>query len=119
VISKRVLWSIIIGVAAVLIMTWRVTRFPARIVIINQSGTTLAQVAVDSGANRIDLGSIGNGETRRVSIDPTSTLVLTFRSDTNHVWRATEALTAGQSLVLYVTPCGHVTPRSRIGSFVR
>jgi len=116
VISRKVLASIVIGVAAVLIMTWRVTRFPARVVVINQSGATLQRVAVDTGATRFELGTMNNGETRRISIDPTETLRLSFNGK---VWQSPEPLTAGQSLVLYVMPEGRVEPRSRLGTFVR
>lgn len=115
-ISRKVLASIIIGIAAVLIMTWHMARFPARVVVINQSGATLQRVAVDTGSARYELGTLNNGETRRLSIDPTDTLRLSF---SGKVWSSPEKVTAGQSLVLYVTPDGHVEPRSRLGTFVR
>ena len=115
-ISRKVLASIIIGVAAVLIMTWRVTRFPARVVVINQSGATLQRVAVDTSSARFELGTLSNGETRRVSVEPTDTLRLSFNGK---VWASSEKVTAGQSLVLYVMPNGRVEPRSRLGTFVR
>jgi hypothetical protein len=118
-ISRKVLASIAIGVAAVLIMTWRMTRFPATVVVINQSGTTIGRVAVDSGARRFELGTMINGETRRISVGPTQTLRLSFQTATAHVWNSPEPLTAGQSLVLYVTPQQRVLPRSRIGTLVR
>jgi len=118
-LSRKAIASIVIGVAAVLIMTWRMTNFPARVVIINQSGTALMRVAIDTGANRFELGTMNNGETRRISVEPTETLRLSFHTATPHVWNSPEPLTAGQSLVLYVTPDQRVTPRSRIGTLVR
>ena len=118
-ISRPVLWSIVLGIAGVLIVTWRVTTLPPYIVIINQSGSTLTDVVINTEDRRIEQGTVRNGETRRLSIDPTRTLVFTFPTDADHVWRATEPLTAGQSLVLYVTPGGRVAARSRIGSFAR
>ncbi len=118
-LSRRVLFSIIIGVAAVLIMTWRMGRFPARVVVINQSGTTVRGVVLDTGGARLDLGTLGNGETRRISVDPAETVTLRFRTAADHVWRSPEALTAGQSLVLYLTPGDRVVARSRIGTLVR
>lgn len=118
-ISRRVVWSIVIGVAAVLIMTWRMASFPARVVIINQSGTAITRVSMKTENGQLDFGTIQNGESRRVSIDPTPSLQLTFHSDAGHTWRAAEAVTAGQSVVLYVTPDNRVVQRSRIGSLVR
>ncbi len=118
-LSRKAIASIVIGVAAVLIMTWRMTNFPARVVVINQSGTTLKRVAIDTGANRFELGTMNNGETRRISVDPSETLRLSFHTAADHVWSSPEPLTAGQSLVLYVTPEQRVMPRSRIGTLVR
>jgi hypothetical protein len=118
-ISRKVIASIIIGVAAVLIMTWRMGRFPATVVVINQSGATLGRVAVDTDARRFELGTLINGETRRLSVGPTQTVRLSFQTAAAHVWNSPEPLTAGQSLVLYVTPEQRVVPRSRIGTLAR
>jgi hypothetical protein len=119
VISRKVLASIILGVAGVLIMTWRIARIPAHVVIINQSGKTLQHVAIDTGVTRFELGTLNNAETRRFSVDATNSLRLVFRGKSDHVWNDPEPLTAGQSLVLYVTPDERVEPRTRIGTLVR
>jgi hypothetical protein len=119
VLSRKAIASIVIGVAAVLIMTWRMTNFPARVVVINQSGMALMRVALDTGGTRFELGNLNNGETRRISVAPTETLRLSFHTATPHIWSSPEPLTAGQSLVLYVTPDQNVMPRSRIGTLVR
>ena len=115
-ISRKVLWSIAIGVVAVLIMTWRVGRFPARVVLINQSGTTLTHVVLNTDDGPADLGSLRNAETKRISINPSNTLTLAYNDRT---WRSPDGLTAGQSLVIYVTPDLRVTARSRIGTLSR
>lgn len=115
-ISRRVLWPIIIGVAAVLIMTWRMGRFPAHVVVINQSGTTLTHVALTTEDGSFEFGALRNGETKRLSISPTKTLTLSFNGRT---WNSPDPLTAGQSIVLYVTPDMHVSARSRIGTLAR
>jgi hypothetical protein len=116
VISRKVLWSIAIGVVAVLIMTWRVGRFPARVVLINQSGTTLTHVVLNTDDGPADLGSLRNAETKRISINPSNTLTLAYNDRT---WRSPDGLTAGQSLVIYVRPDLRVTARSRIGTLSR
>jgi len=108
VISRKVLASIILGIAGVLIMTWRIGRIPAHVVVINQSGVTLQRVSIDTSGGRIDLGAMNNGEARRISVDPTETVRLSFHGKADHAWRSPEPLTAGQSLVLYVTPEDHV-----------
>ena len=118
-ISRKVLASIILGVAGVLIMTWRIARIPAHVVIINQSGKTLQHVAIDTGTIRFELGTLNNAETRRFSVDATNMLRLVFRGKSDHVWNSPNPLTAGQSLVLYVTPDERVEARSRIGTLVR
>ena len=115
-ISRRVLWPILIGVAAVLIMTWRMGSFPAHVVIINQSGTILAHVVLTTEDGAFQLGALRNGETKRLSIRPTRTLTLSFNGRT---WNSPDPLTAGQSIVLYVTPDQRVSARSRIGALSR
>ena len=115
-ISRRVLWPILIGVAAVLIMTWRMGSFPAHVVVINQSGTTLAHVVLTTEDGAFQLGALRNGETKRLSIRPTRTLTLSFNG---HTWNSPDPLTAGQSIVLYVTPDQRVSARSRIGALSR
>lgn len=115
-ISRRVLWPIIIGVAAVLIMTWRMGRFPAHVVVINQSGTTITHVVLTTEEGAFELGALGSGETKRLSIGPTQTLSLSF---SGHTWNSPDPLTAGQSIVLYITPDQRVSARSRIGTLSR
>jgi hypothetical protein len=116
VISRKVLASIILGVAGVLIMTWRIVRIPAHVVVINQSGTTLERVAIETNAATIELGTLNNSETRRVSIEPTTKLRLRF---SNRGWTSPEGVTAGQAIVLYVMPDGHIDARRKLGTIVR
>jgi hypothetical protein len=97
-------------------MTWHVGRFPARVVLINQSGTTLTHIVLNTDDGPADLGSLRNGETKRVTINPTNTLTLAYSDRT---WHSPDTLTAGQSIVIYVTPDLRVTARSRIGALSR
>ena len=97
-------------------MTWKIARIPAHVVVINQSGATLENVAIETEGRRIELGTLNNSETRRVAVDPTTTLRLRF---SNRGWTSPDALTPGQSIVLYVMPEGRVESRSKLGSFVR
>ena len=115
-ISRKVLASIILGIAGVLIMTWKIVRIPAHVVVINNSGTTLQAVTIETDSGRIELGNLNNSESRRVSVDATATLRLAF---SNRGWTSPEALTAGQSVVLYVLPEGHVDARRKLGNLSR
>lgn len=118
-ISKRLLWTIFLGIVGVLIVTWHMGTLPARVVIINQSGDLLRNVIIDAGENRYAVGNVENGESRRIAIAPAENLRLTFSGRDDRTWTAPEPVTAGQSLVLYITPGGHVLARNRIGALGR
>ena len=115
-LSRKVLASIILGIAGVLIMTWKIVRIPAHVVVINQSGTPLTHVAIETDGGQIQLGSLNNAESRRLSVDATSTLRLRY---SDRGWTSPEPLTAGQSVVLYVMPDGRVEERRKLGTFTR
>ena len=118
-ISRKTLFSILLGFFGVLILTWRMTQLPARVVIINQSGSSMQKVAVAVDNVRIEVGSIDNGQTRRVSVNPTATLRLSYEQMAPHIWRSPKGLNAGQSLVLYVAPDGKIDARDRLGEMTR
>jgi hypothetical protein len=115
-LSRKVLASIILGVAGVLIMTWKIVRIPAHVVVINQSGTTMTHTTIETDAGRIELGAVNNGESRRLSVDATATLRMHY---SDRGWTSPEPLTAGQSVVLYVMPDGRVDARRKLGTLSR
>lgn len=102
-----------------MIITWHMGTLPARIVIINQSGGTLGKVIIDTGQSRYEIGTIANGESRRVAVAPADQFRLTFHSSAIRVWSSPEPVVAGQSVVLYITPGDHVLARNRIGTLAR
>ena len=114
-ISRKVLASIILGIAGVLIMTWKIVRILAHVVVINQSGSA-QRVTIETSSARIDLGTLNNSESRRVAVDPTPSLRLRLA---DRGWTSPEPLSAGQSVVLYVMPAGHIEERRRLGTIVR
>lgn len=118
-ISRKAIYSILSGIAGVLIMTWRIGLLPARIVIINQSGEPVSRVAITTDAGRIEAGSIANGQTKRVSVSPSDTLRIAFDANGPRVWSSTKGVSAGQSLILFVTPGGKIDARDRIGTYGR
>ena len=115
-ISRKVLISILVSVVLVFIITWKIGRIPAYVVVINQSGTTLQRVALETDSGRIDLGDLNNAETRRVSVDPTAMVRLRY---SDRGWTSPEGLSAGQSVVLYVMPDGRVEARRKLGTLAR
>lgn len=119
VLSRKVLWSIGLGIVGVLIITWHVGSLPARVVIINQSGNPLGNVVIDADGARYQLGNLGNGESRRISITPAEHVRVTFRTTADRSWNSPEPVTAGQSLLLYVTPGDRIVARNRIGTYNR
>jgi len=118
VISKRLLWTIVLGIAGVIIVTWRMEALPAHVVVINQSGEMLTNVVIATD-RRIELGAINNGETRSVSLEPSESVNLIYRTASIHTWHSPQPVTAGQSLVLYVTQGDRVIARNRIGTLAR
>lgn len=118
-ISRKTLFSILLGGVGVMLMTWKMTSIPARIVIINQSGIPLSRVAISTDGRRIEVGNIDNGQTRRVSVNPTASLRFFYEQRQPYMWRSPKGLNAGQSLVLYVAPEGKIDARDHIGGFGR
>ncbi len=117
-ISRRLLWTIALGIAGVIIVTWRMEALPAHVVVINQSGEMLTNVVIATD-RRIELGAISNGETRSVALEPSESVNLIYRTASTHTWHSPQPVVAGQSLVLYVTQGDRVISRSRIGTLAR
>ncbi len=115
-ISRRLLWFIAIAVAVLLALSWWGRHYPARVTIINVSGEALREVEIRSGAQRIAAGTIPNGRTRGVTLEPGDAVVVHFGRTT---WRSAEELTPARAMVLYVGPGGRVEERSRLGRIER
>jgi hypothetical protein len=117
--SRKVLIPLAIALLAVLVMTWHSAALPATVVIINASGSPIANVAVAAANSRFEIGSMNNGETRRVKVPSGSIVSLSFHGLGDKQWETGEPLTAGRTIVLYVTAGDHVDARDRIGGFAR
>ncbi|MEK6374279.1 MAG: hypothetical protein AABO58_16450 [Acidobacteriota bacterium] len=115
-ISRPLLWFIALAVAVLLALAWWGSRYPARVTIINVSGGALREVEIRSGDQRVAAGTIANGRTRSVALEPGDTVVVHFGRTT---WRSAEELTPARSMVLYVGPGGRVEERSRLGTLGR
>ena len=117
--SRSVLIPLGITLVAVLIMTWHSAALPATVVVINSSGTALANVVVAAGDAHIALGSMRNGETRRATVQSGSIIALTFHGLADKRWESAEPLTAARTVVLYVTPGDHVDARDPLSRSFR
>ena len=114
IISKTTLYSILAGIVAILLLIWRVGQLPARLLITNRSGSDVARIVIITEKDRIDAGSIRNGESRHFSFDATPTLRLTYdMTGELHTWSAPAGLTAGQSIEVDITPDAKIRLRSR------
>lgn len=115
-LSRRLLWFIAAAVMVLLALSWWGRRYPARVTIINVSGTALREVEIRSGAQTVAAGTIANGRTRTVALEPGDSVVIHFGRTT---WRSAEELTPARSMVVYVGPGGRIEERSRLGSLNR
>src|SRR5213076_2270820 len=98
-ISRRILWYIAIALAVLLGLAWWGKRYPARVTIINVSGETLRDLEIRCGAQRVAAGSIPNGRTRSVTLQPGDAVVVHYGRVT---WRSAEELTPAGAMILYV-----------------
>jgi len=115
-IPKGLLWFIGAALVVLLALSWWGRRYPARVTIINISGTTLREVEIRCGDQRVAAGSIPNGGTRSVSLTPGAVVTLHFAGRT---WTSPEDLTPARAMVLYVGAGGRVEERSRLGRLIR
>jgi hypothetical protein len=110
------LWFIGLALAGVLAVAWWGHGYPARLTIINSSGTRLENVSVTSGDQQITIKHIADGEFRRFSLSPGEPVVVRCGRIR---WESAEALTPAQSLVVYALPGPRFEARSKLGSLTR
>ena len=88
--------------------------YPGRVVLINQSGRTLMDIAVTSGGAKVEIDSMRSGETRSVSIAAGERIGVDFRGREPRHWQSPGALRPGQSMILYINVNERVDARKRI-----
>ena len=115
-ISRALYWFIVLMMLAILAVVMWAGHYPARVTIINTSGTTLDGVTVESGGDVQTIPSIANGSASSLKLDPGNSV--TLRTQTIR-WTSQDKLTPGRSLVLYVLPDGKIEARSKIGGISR
>lgn len=118
-ISRRLLWTIALGVIGIVIVSWWMETLPGRVTIINQSGAAITEVSVVSGDQRAEIGTMRNAEARTVTLGAGSDVELRYRGSRVFRWRSPRPLAAGRPVVLYITPGDRIDARDRIGTFSR
>jgi hypothetical protein len=116
VISKPLLYFIVIAVVVILGLAWWAGSYPARVTVINNSGTDLPDVIVESNSRRTDLGAITNGGAKSAQLDPGDRVTIHYG---DRSWTSDAKLAPAQSMIAYVTPNGRIELRSRIGTLAR
>ncbi len=96
------LFAAVVSVAGLIYIFARFTGAPAKIVVVNGSGHQIASVIVISGDQRVDVGGIGNGESRKVDLAPGKPLQIEYVFDERHVWISPEPLVALQALTIFI-----------------
>ena len=115
-ISKPLLYFIVIAVLVILGLAWWAGNFPARVTVINISGVDLASVTVASKGQQVDLGGIANGGAKTAQLDPGEPVTVHYGDKS---WMSDAKLAPAQSMIAYVTPDGKIELRSRIGGLAR
>jgi hypothetical protein len=115
-ISKPLLYFIVIAVIVILALAWWAGSFPARVTIINTSGVDLHSVSVDSKGQHVDLGEIMNGSAKTAQLDPGDRATIRYGDKS---WTSDAKLSPAQAMIAYVTPDGKIELRSRIGALAR
>lgn len=115
-ISKPLLYFIVIAVVVILGLAWWAGNYPARVTVINTSGIDLPTVIVDSKGQRADLGAIINGGAKSAQLDPGDRVTIHFG---DRSWTSDAKLAPAQSMIAYVTPDGKIELRSHIGALAR
>ena len=115
-ISKPLLYFIVIAVLIVLGLAWWAGNYPARVTVINNSGVDLQDVSVESKGRRVDLGAIINGGAKSAQLDPGDRVTIHYGEK---AWTSDAKLTPAQSMIAYVTPNGKIELRSRLGTLSR
>lgn len=115
-LSKPLLYFIVIAVVAILGIAWWAGNFPARVTVINNSGVDLAKVTIETNGRRVDLGPITNGGARSAQLDPGDRVTIRFGEKS---WTSDAKLNPAQSMIAYVTPDGRIEIRSRLGTLSR
>lgn len=104
--------------AALVILLYVLLRsgeIPARVTLINASGTALTDVVLTGGNRSVSIALLHNGETHTATLQSGAHVVITFRGEAaaRHRWTSPEPLSPYKAMVLTVNAAGEVRPAAR------
>ena len=103
--NRPVLWFAGATILGVIAMAHWAGRYPARVTIINASGSAVANVTLVAANQKIEIGRIENGATKTASLDPGESFELRYDAKS---WTSHEKLTPAQAIVLFVNAAGRI-----------
>lgn len=98
-ISRKVVWFIVLGFLGVLAVSHWAGSYPARVVLINQ-GATVRGIRVSTAGDSFDIGTLQSGETRVVKIESGDYLTVEFEASRHRRWQSPDKIAPAQSLIL-------------------
>ncbi|HEX6158660.1 MAG TPA: hypothetical protein VF111_00745 [Thermoanaerobaculia bacterium] len=98
--SKKTLILIAATLVVIAVATWRAGSYPAQLIVMNQAGRALQEIVVECGDQRQELGTMRNGETRIIKLEPGEPVVLTYRGGTR--WQSPQPLRPARGQVLFI-----------------
>jgi hypothetical protein len=106
---------IAISTLGILVLSWWAGGYPATVAVINQNAA-IQDLVLITGGQRIDVGTLRNGESRRVKIPSGEPLEVRFTGSRPRVWRSPEPIPPGAAVVLYIGPEDRIVMRDRLGA---
>ena len=100
--SGTVLFAAFVAIAGLAYIFLRFTAAPSKIVVVNGSGRQVRSLIVISGDQRVEIGAIGNGESKKVDLAPGKSLQIEYTFDERHLWTSPEPLTPLQALTILI-----------------
>ena len=96
------MFAAFVAIAGLAYVFLRFTGAPSKIVVVNGSGRPVTSVVVISGDQRIEIGAIGNGESKKVDLAPGKSLQIEYTFAERHLWTSPEPLTPLQALTILI-----------------
>ncbi len=98
-ISRKVLWFIVLGFLGVLAVSHWAGGYPARVVLINQ-GASVNGVRVSTAGSSFEIGTLPSGQTRVLKIESGDYVTVEFEGSRYRRWQSPDRIAPAQSLIL-------------------
>jgi hypothetical protein len=97
-----IVFAAVVAIAGLTYIFVRFAAAPSKIVVVNGSGRQVASVTLISGQQRVDIGGIGNGESRKIDLASGKPLQIDYKFNGRHVWVSPEPLVPLQALTIFI-----------------